>query len=114
MTTSTTEHGGSGWVLFGAFVCGALTGATVAILLDPERGREIREQIAAKAREGRKQASKVFDHATQAISEGRAAVAEIRERGEQAAHTIRQEAAEAVADARTAFRRARTEAARES
>lgn len=114
MSTSNTEHGGSGWVLLGAFVCGALTGATVALLLDQERGREIRERIAAKAREGREQASKVFDHATQAVSEGRAAIVEIRERGEQAVQNIRHEAAEAVADARSAFRKARTEATRES
>lgn len=111
---ASTGHENGPWVIACSFLCGAMTGAAVALLLAPARGRELRDRLAATAREGRGQASKVLDHASQALSEGRAAIADIRERGEQAMQSIRQEGAEAVAEAKTAFKRSRTENARES
>jgi gas vesicle protein len=44
--------------MLGAFVCGALAGAVVAILLAPARGRETRERVRAMAREGQARLSK--------------------------------------------------------
>jgi gas vesicle protein len=114
MTSTDTGHASDTRLVVCSFLCGALTGAAVALLLAPARGRETRERLAVKAREGREQASKVLDHASQAVSEGRAALADIRERGERALQNIRHEAAEAVAEARTAYRSARSEAAPES
>lgn len=114
MTSTTTEHGSSKWLFVCSFVCGAVTGAVAALLLAPARGQETRQRLAVTAREGREQASKVLDHASQAITEGREALADMQKRGEQAFQTIRHEAAEAVSEARTAYTRARTDAARES
>jgi hypothetical protein len=48
-------------------------------------------------------------HVSRAVAEGRAALTDIRERGEQAFDHIREEAAEAVDDAKAAYNSVRAE-----
>ena len=118
----TPEYGRSGWLLVGSFLCGALTGGALAMLLASERGRETRVRLAAKVREGQEQASEAWErgkeafgrtrdhlkdqrgHASRVVKEGGAALSDIRERGERALENIRQEATEAIADAKAAFK----------
>jgi gas vesicle protein len=75
-----------------SFLCGLVTGAALAVLFAPARGRDTRERLAAAAREG-------FDQASKAV-----------ERGEQALDTIREEAADVLADGKAAYRGARAKA----
>lgn len=51
MTTDTTERDDREWRVLGAFLCGLATGAGLAILFAPARGRDTRERLLAKARE---------------------------------------------------------------
>lgn len=125
----TPDYGGRDWLVTSSFLCGALMGAGLAVLLAPARGRETRERLAARAREGRGLASEAWaqgkqafdrtrDHledqrgrASRVVAEGGAALADMRERGEKALENIRHEAVGAIADAKAAFKAARAEAA---
>ena len=60
---SDEKNGSSGAVLLG-FVLGAIAGAAVALLMAPARGRETREFIGEKTREGMKKAKDVYAKAT--------------------------------------------------
>lgn len=126
-TSETTKRDGRTGVLVGSFICGALTGAAVALLFAPVRGREARERLGGKIQEGRDQASRVLErgkaaveqtrthlhdqarHVSQAVTEARAALTDVRARGEDAVAAIRREAAAAIADAKTAYQDVRTE-----
>lgn len=77
-----------------AFVVGALTGATVALLFAPASGEETREYLGQRAREGRAKARDALsegrafyerqrDGLTTAVERGREAFQEARERGGQ-------------------------------
>src|SRR5712692_501515 len=119
-TNEPPDYGGRGWLAVSSFLCGALMGAGLAVLLAPTRGRETRERLAARAREGRDRASEAwvqgkqaFDRtrdylddqrgrASRVVAEGGAALVDMRERGEKALEDIRHEAAGAVADAKAA------------
>jgi gas vesicle protein len=121
MAAATGEHGNTG-TLVCSFLCGALTGAALAALLAPARGSATRERLLARAREGRTQATQVLErgrealnrtrslvsdearHAARLMSEGREALADIRERGGEALGHMREEAAGAVTDAKAAFK----------
>lgn len=81
---------GSGAVLT-AFILGAFAGAAVALLFAPAAGKETRELLGEKAREGRDrandlagQAKELFqrqrEHAEQAIERGRDAYREARQK----------------------------------
>ena len=54
---------GAGTVML-AFLVGAIAGAAVALLYAPASGRETREFLSEKAREGVKKARDVYDAAT--------------------------------------------------
>jgi gas vesicle protein len=115
-----------------AFVLGALAGAALGLVLAPARGAGTRERLKEKARQGRDRVSRAVEeggailersttrvrqaaestrravdtqvrHASRAVEEGRAAMDDIRRRGQQALANIRHEGAEAIADARTAL-----------
>jgi gas vesicle protein len=74
---------GAGSVLL-AFLLGAVSGAAVALLYAPVTGRETREYLGEKAREGRDRASDAAQKGRQAINQGRETVATAIERGREA------------------------------
>jgi gas vesicle protein len=51
--TEAREHEDRGWIVTCAFLCGAATGAAVALLFTTESGRDTRERFLTKVREGR-------------------------------------------------------------
>jgi len=57
------KNGSSGTVLL-AFILGAIAGAAVALLTAPATGRETREFIGEKTREGVRKAKDVYAKAT--------------------------------------------------
>jgi gas vesicle protein len=63
MTEQTKESGSGGTILI-AFVLGAIAGAAVALLTAPATGRETREFIGEKTREGVRKAKDVYAQAT--------------------------------------------------
>lgn len=87
-----TNNIGAGTVML-AFVVGALTGATVALLFAPASGEETREYLGQRAREGRAKAQEALTEGREfyerqreglssAIERGREAFQEARDRGE--------------------------------
>jgi gas vesicle protein len=77
------EETGSGLVLL-AFLVGAVTGAAVALLYAPATGRETRELLSEKSREGREKAAALAEKGRQAINEGRDTLTTAIERGREA------------------------------
>ena len=55
---------GTGGTLLVAFVLGAIAGAAVALLIAPATGRETREFLGEKTREGVRKAKDVYAKAT--------------------------------------------------
>lgn len=54
---------GTGTVLL-AFLVGTIAGAAVALLYAPASGRETREYLSDKAREGARKATEIYEQAT--------------------------------------------------
>jgi len=54
---------GAGTILL-AFLVGAVAGAAVALLYAPATGRETREYLGDKAREGARKATELYEQAT--------------------------------------------------
>ena len=77
------EGGGAGGVLL-AFVLGAISGAAVALLYAPTSGKETRDYLGEKAREGRDRATEAADKGRQAVAQGRETLAHAIERGREA------------------------------
>ena len=67
-----------------AFLVGALTGAAVALLYAPKTGRETREFLGDRAREGRARAAEAAAKGREAINQGRETIATAIERGKEA------------------------------
>ena len=67
-----------------AFLVGAVAGAAVALLYAPATGRETREFLSEKAREGRDRAAEAAAKGREAIGRGRETVANAVERGREA------------------------------
>ena len=74
---------GAGSVML-AFLVGAVAGAAVALLYAPATGRETREFLGEKAREGRERATEAAAKGREAINRGRETVATALERGREA------------------------------
>jgi gas vesicle protein len=72
------DGAGAGSILL-AFLLGAVSGAAVALLYAPTTGRETREYLTEKAREGRVRAAEAAQKGRQAVEKGRQAVNEGRE-----------------------------------
>ena len=77
------EGTGAGSVLL-AFLLGAVSGAAVALLYAPAPGRETREFLGDKAREGRERATGLAEKGRQVVNEGRETLATAIERGREA------------------------------
>ena len=67
-----------------AFLVGAVAGAAVALLYAPATGRETREFLGEKAREGRERATEAAAKGREVIGRGRETVATAIERGRDA------------------------------
>jgi gas vesicle protein len=77
------EGSGGGSVLL-AFILGAVSGAAVALLYAPVSGRETREYLGEKAREGRDRAREAADKGRDFINQGRETITTAIERGREA------------------------------
>jgi len=72
------DGAGAGSVLL-AFLLGAVSGAAVALLYAPATGRETREYLGERAREGRERAAEAAQRGREAIDRGRDAINQGRE-----------------------------------
>jgi len=77
------EGAGAASILL-AFMLGAVTGAAVALLYAPATGRETREYLGEKAREGRNRASEAAEKGRQMVNQGRETLSNAVERGREA------------------------------
>ena len=77
------DGGGAGSVML-AFLLGAVSGAAVALLYAPAAGRETRDYLGERAREGRVRAAEAAEKGRQVVSEGREVIASAIERGREA------------------------------
>ena len=87
---SRDDGAGAGSVLL-AFLLGAVSGAAVALLYAPATGRDTREYLGERAREGRERAAEaaqkgreVIDRGREAISQGRETLSTAIDRGREA------------------------------
>ena len=82
------EGAGPGSILL-AFLLGAVSGAAVALLYAPATGRETREYLSERAREGRERANVMAEKGRQIVNEGRDTLASAIEKGREAYHQAR-------------------------
>lgn len=80
---SRDEGAGAGSVVL-AFILGAVAGAAVALLYAPATGRETREFLGERAREGRDRAAEAASKGREYINQGRETIATAIERGREA------------------------------
>jgi gas vesicle protein len=74
---------GAGSVML-AFLVGAVSGAAVALLYAPVTGRETREFLGEKAREGKDLATEAAAKGREAVNQGRETIVTAIERGREA------------------------------
>jgi gas vesicle protein len=77
------DGAGAGSVLL-AFLLGAVSGAAVALLYAPATGRETREYLGERAREGRERANVMAEKGRQILNEGRETLSTAIDRGREA------------------------------
>ena len=77
------EGAGAGSVLL-AFLLGAIGGAAVALLYAPQSGKETREYLGEKAREGRERAKEAAARGREVLSQSRETLSHAIERGREA------------------------------
>ena len=80
---SRDDGAGAGSVML-AFLVGAVAGAAVALLYAPATGRETREFLGEKAREGRDRATEAAAKGREVIDRGRETLTNAVERGREA------------------------------
>lgn len=68
MSDQTRDSGAAGTILL-AFVLGAVAGAAVALLVAPATGRETREFLSEKTKEGVRKAKDVYARAKDVVEE---------------------------------------------
>ena len=77
------DDGGAGNVLL-AFLLGAVSGAAVALLYAPASGRETRDYLGEKARDGRERATDAAVKGREIVSQGRETLTSAIEKGREA------------------------------
>ena len=77
------EGAGAGSVML-AFLLGAVSGAAVALLYAPATGRETREYLGDKAREGKARAAEAAAKGRDVLTQGRETLSTAIERGREA------------------------------
>jgi gas vesicle protein len=95
------EEGTGGGSILLAFILGAVSGAALALLYAPVTGRETREFIGDRAREGRQRAA---DVAAEVASRGREAINQSRDVLSQGRETL----TTAIERGKEAYQQART------
>ena len=80
---SRDEGAGAGSILL-AFILGAVSGAAVALLYAPATGKETREYLGERAREGREKAAEAAARGREVVNQGRETLANAIERGREA------------------------------
>jgi gas vesicle protein len=80
---SRDDGAGAGSVML-AFILGAVSGAAVALLYAPASGRETREYLGEKAREGRDRAAEASERGREVLNQGRDTLAHAIDRGREA------------------------------
>jgi gas vesicle protein len=75
--------GGAGTVLL-AFILGAVSGAALALLYAPAAGRDTRDFLGEKAREGRDRAAAAAGKGREYLNQGRETLTNAIERGREA------------------------------
>ena len=86
---SRDEGAGAGSILL-AFILGAVSGAAVALLYAPATGKETREYLGEKAREGREKAAEAAARGREVVNQGRETLANAIERGREAYNQARE------------------------
>jgi gas vesicle protein len=82
------DENGAGSILL-AFILGAVSGAAVALLYAPATGRETREFLGERAREGRERAAQAVERGRDLMNQGRDTLSTAMERGREAYHEAR-------------------------
>jgi gas vesicle protein len=77
------DIGGAGSIVL-AFLLGAVSGAAAALLFAPATGRETREYLSDRAREGRDRAAEAAQKGREAFSQSRETLTSAIERGKEA------------------------------
>ena len=77
------DGAGPGNILL-AFLLGAVSGAAVALLYAPASGRDTRDYIGEKAREGRARAAEAAAKGREALAQGRETLSSAIDRGREA------------------------------
>jgi gas vesicle protein len=77
------DGAGAGSILL-AFVLGAVSGAAIALLYAPATGRETRDYLGDRAREGRDRATDAAAKASQMMQQGRETLTTAIEKGREA------------------------------
>ena len=80
---SKDDGAGAGSILL-AFLLGAVSGAAVALLYAPASGRDTRDYLGERAREGRDRASEAAAKAGQMMQQGRETLTTAIEKGREA------------------------------
>ncbi len=83
------ESGGTGQIVT-AFVLGAAAGAAVALLFAPAAGKDTREFLTEKAREGREKAAEAAHQTREALARQRETISSAIERGRDAYREARE------------------------
>ena len=77
------EGAGAGSILL-AFILGAVSGAAVALLYAPASGRDTRDYLGEKAREGKARAAEAAAKGREALAQGRETLSTAIDRGREA------------------------------
>lgn len=77
------DGAGAGNILL-AFLLGAVSGAAVALLYAPASGRDTRDYLGEKAREGRARAAEAAAKGREALTQGRETLSNAIDRGREA------------------------------
>ena len=87
---SRDEGAGAGSILL-AFILGAVSGAAVALLYAPASGRDTREYLGERAREGKARAAEAAAKGREALNQGRETLTTAIERGREAYEQARRD-----------------------
>lgn len=77
------EGAGAGGILL-AFLAGAVSGAAIALLYAPASGREARDYLGDRARDGRDRAAEVAAKGREIVTQGRDTLATAIDKGREA------------------------------
>lgn len=78
------DEGSGGGSIVLAFLLGAVSGAAVALLYAPASGKETREYLGDKAREGRDRAAAAAERGRDIVNQGRETLTTAIDRGREA------------------------------